>query len=64
MNSRERVRLAINHQEPDRVPLDLSAAPTTGMQVQSGVFTPAGAKTRSAWHPGQSDRALPDAGRN
>ncbi len=35
MNSRERVRLAINHQEPDRLPLDLSAGPTTGMQVQS-----------------------------
>jgi hypothetical protein len=35
MNSRERVRLAINHQEPDRVPLDLSATPTSGMQVQS-----------------------------
>lgn len=35
MNSRERVRLAINHQEPDRVPLDLSATATSGMQVQS-----------------------------
>ena len=35
MNSRERVRLAINHQEPDRLPLDLSATPTSGMQVQS-----------------------------
>ncbi len=35
MNSRERVLLALNHQEPDRLPLDLSAGPTTGMQVQS-----------------------------
>jgi hypothetical protein len=33
MNSRERLRLAINHQQPDRVPLDLGAAPTTGMHV-------------------------------
>jgi len=35
MKARERIRLAINHQQPDRVPLDLSAAPTTGMQVNS-----------------------------
>jgi Uroporphyrinogen decarboxylase (URO-D) len=35
MNSRERVQLALNHQQPDRVPLDLGAAPTTGMQVSS-----------------------------
>jgi hypothetical protein len=35
MNSRERVRLALDHQEPDRVPLDLGAAPTTGMHVSS-----------------------------
>ncbi len=35
MNSRERVQLALNHQQPDRVPLDLSAGTTTGMQVQS-----------------------------
>ena len=35
MNARERVRLAINHQEPDQLPLDLSASPVSGMQVQS-----------------------------
>lgn len=35
MNSRERVTLAINHQEPDRVPLDLGGSPTSGMQVSS-----------------------------
>ena len=35
MNSRERVQLALNHQEADRVPLDLGAAPTTGMHVSS-----------------------------
>jgi hypothetical protein len=35
MNARQRVHLAINHQEPDRIPLDLSAGPTTGMHVSS-----------------------------
>jgi len=35
MNSRERVQLAINHQKADRLPLDLGAAPTTGMHVSS-----------------------------
>jgi hypothetical protein len=35
MNSRERVQLALNHHEPDRVPLDLGATPVTGMHVQS-----------------------------
>ncbi len=35
MNSRERVQSALNHQEPDRVPLDLGASPTTGMHVSS-----------------------------
>lgn len=35
MNSRERVTLAINHQVPDRVPLDLGGGPTSGMHVSS-----------------------------
>lgn len=35
MNSRERVRLVLNHQEPDRVPLDLGSSPVTGMHVSS-----------------------------
>lgn len=35
MNSRERVTLAINHVEPDCVPLDLGGSPTTGMHVSS-----------------------------
>jgi hypothetical protein len=35
MNSRKRVTLALNHQEPDRVPLDLGASPVTGMHVSS-----------------------------
>ena len=30
MNSRERVMMALNHQEPDRVPLDLGASAVTG----------------------------------
>jgi hypothetical protein len=35
MNSRERVQQTLNHQEPDLIPLDLGAAPTTGMHVSS-----------------------------
>jgi len=35
MNSRERVKLTLNHQEPDRVPLDLGGSPVTGMHVSS-----------------------------
>ena len=35
MNSRERVLTALNHQQPDCVPMDLSAGPTTGMQATS-----------------------------
>lgn len=33
MNSRERVAAALNHEEPDRIPLDLGATPVSGMQV-------------------------------
>jgi hypothetical protein len=33
MNSRQRVVAALNHQEPDRIPLDLGATTVTGMQV-------------------------------
>lgn len=35
MNSRERIQCTLNHQEPDRVPLDLGASPVTGMHVSS-----------------------------
>jgi hypothetical protein len=35
MNSRQRVIQAINHQQPDRVPLDLGGGPTSGMHVSS-----------------------------
>jgi len=35
MDSRERVKLTLNHQEPDRVPLDLGASATTGMHASS-----------------------------
>ena len=31
MNSRERVRIAINHQEPDRVPVDFGGTKVTGL---------------------------------
>lgn len=33
MNSRERVRLALNHREPDRVPLDLGGTVVSGMHA-------------------------------
>lgn len=35
MNSRERVSISLDHQEPDRVPLDLGGSPTTGMHVST-----------------------------
>jgi len=35
MNSRERVTLALDHKESDRVPLDLGGSPVTGMHVSS-----------------------------
>jgi len=35
LGSRERVSLALNHQEPDRVPLDLGANAVTGMHVST-----------------------------
>jgi hypothetical protein len=35
MNSRERIDLILNHQEADRVPLDLGGSGTTGMHVDS-----------------------------
>jgi hypothetical protein len=35
MTSRERVSKALNHQEPDHLPLDLGGSATTGMQVSS-----------------------------
>ncbi|NJN82063.1 MAG: methyltransferase, partial [Caldilineaceae bacterium] len=33
LSSRERVRRTLNHQEPDRVPLDLGSSAVTGMHV-------------------------------
>ncbi|MBP8109368.1 MAG: hypothetical protein KAZ38_17270, partial [Caldilineaceae bacterium] len=35
MTSRERVVQALNHQEPDRVPLDLGGCGQTGMHVDT-----------------------------
>jgi hypothetical protein len=35
MNSRERVKMTLNHQQPDRVPLDLGGSAVTGMHVSS-----------------------------
>jgi len=31
MNSRERVQVALNHQEPDRIPFDLGGTPMSGI---------------------------------
>jgi hypothetical protein len=35
MTSRERVRKALNHEEPDRIPLDLGSSPVSGMHVST-----------------------------
>jgi hypothetical protein len=35
MNSRERVSLALNHEEPDHIPLDLGGSVVTGMHVST-----------------------------
>jgi len=35
MTSRERVEAALNHEEPDRLPLDLGASPVTGMHASA-----------------------------
>jgi len=35
MNSREKVRKAINHQETDRIPLDLGSTLVTGIQAST-----------------------------
>ena len=35
MNSRQRIQTALNHLQPDCVPLDLGASPVTGMHVSS-----------------------------
>jgi uroporphyrinogen decarboxylase len=33
MNSRERIIAAINYKEPDRIPIDLGATPSSGISV-------------------------------
>lgn len=35
MNSRERVRAAINHEQPDRTPIDLGSTPVTGIAAST-----------------------------
>src|SRR5512133_2429498 len=50
MNSRERVLAAINHQEPDRVPLDLGGSIVTGIM--------AGALVRLRRHLGLEDNPV------
>ncbi len=64
MNSRQRVEAALNHQQPDHVPLDLGASAVTGMHVSSVVPAAPGAGARPARHAGQGGRAVPDARRD
>ena len=33
MNTRERLRAALNHRQPDRTPVDFSSTPVTGIHV-------------------------------
>ncbi|MCA9414138.1 MAG: methyltransferase, partial [Candidatus Omnitrophica bacterium] len=33
MNSRERVEIAIQHREPDQIPVDLGATPSSGISA-------------------------------
>ena len=44
MNSRRRIEQALNHQQPDRVPVDLGSTPVTGMHAASAY------KLRQALH--------------
>ena len=64
MNSRQRVEAALNHQQPDHVPLDLGASPVTGMHVSSRLPAPPGPGAGPAGHAGQGGRAVPDARRD
>jgi hypothetical protein len=50
MTSRERVHRAINHQKPDRIPLDLGGCSVTGMRVvPAEVGAPSRGDQISAW---------------
>jgi len=40
LTSRERIPMAINHQEPDRVPVDLGATPSSGISAKAPDGTP------------------------
>ena len=35
MNSRQRIETALDHREPDRIPLDLGSSPVSGMHVST-----------------------------
>lgn len=37
MTSRERIRKAINHEEPDHIPVDLGSTPATGIAASTYV---------------------------
>ena len=59
MTSRERVRAAINHQQPDRVPVDFGSTFITG--IHCSVRRRAARPLRAGEAPGQGLRTLPDA---
>lgn len=53
MNSRERVNFALNHREPDRIPLDLGGTPVSGMHVSSVYLL---RLANAPCHPSRHDR--------
>jgi hypothetical protein len=51
MNSRDRVQCALDHQEADRIPLDLGGSVVTGMHVSTVPFTASNLRhpSRTCW---------------
>ena len=60
MNSRERVNLALQHKEADRVPLDLGRDHCDWDACQHSLQASPGVRARSARHSGESHRAVSD----
>ena len=64
MNSRQRVEAALNHQQPDHVPLDLGGSAVTGMHVSSVYKLRQALKLDPPGTPVKVVEAVPDARRN
>ena len=64
MTSRERVQAALEHQEPDRVPLDLGGSHQTGMHVDSVYKLRQALQLESAGYAGKNRRPVPATGRD